>query len=55
MSEHFVSGYCRQIDGSRMVELETDGGEILDIDCCYGSCPFQTSCTIAKSVEEILE
>lgn len=54
MSEHYLSGYCRQLDGSRMVELVIEGGQIEEIDCCYGDCTFQCSCPIAKSVEELL-
>lgn len=55
MSEHFVSGYCRQLDAARMVELEIEGGEILDVDCRYGECTFQTSCQIAQAIEELLK
>ena len=55
MSEHFFSGYCRQLDGSRMVELVIENGQIEEIDCCYGDCTFQGNCPIAKSVEELLE
>ena len=39
--EKFVSGYCRQLDGSRMVEVILEDGEILEIDCCYGNCVHQ--------------
>lgn len=55
MSEHFVSGYCRQLDASRMVELEVEDGEVVDVDCCYGNCTFQGSCTIAEAIDEILK
>ena len=55
MRELFVSGYCRQLDSARMVELEEENGEILDCDCDYGSCPFQTVCKIAESIEEKLK
>ena len=36
--EKFVSGYCRQLDASRMVEVILEDGEITEIDCCYGNC-----------------
>lgn len=55
MSEYFVSGYCRQLDGARMVELEVENRQILDCDCDYGCCPFQTVCKIAESIEEKLK
>lgn len=55
MSEHFLSGYCRQLDAARMVELEIENHEIEDVDCNYGECPFQTSCQIAQSIGELLD
>lgn len=55
MSEHFVSGYCRQLDGARMVELEVVDRELTDCDCDFGNCPFQTVCKIAESIEEYLK
>ena len=36
--EKFLSGYCRQLDASRMVEVIIEDGEIAEIDCCYGNC-----------------
>lgn len=55
MSEHFLSGYCRQLDAARMVELEIKEKEVTDVDCRYGDCPFQTSCQIARSIDELLK
>lgn len=55
MSEHFASGYCRQLDAARMVELEVENHEIEFCDCDYGTCPFQTVCKIAESIEEYLK
>ena len=49
--EEFFSGYCRQIDGSRMVAAELEDGE-LSADCCFGSCPYEDRCTIAASLRE---
>ena len=51
--EYILSGYCRTLDQSRMVTVETDGRQILDVDCCYGSCPYEPSCTIAQKIREI--
>ena len=51
--EKFVSGYCRQLDASRMVEVILKNGEITEIDCCYGNCVYQSNCPVAKEIEEI--
>ena len=53
--EIFISGYCRVLDQSRMVELITDGGELVEVDCCYGSCIHEANCQIAKQIRETLE
>ena len=53
--EDFFSGYCRCIDCSRMVALVTVDGEIDEVDCNYGSCPYEGECTIAKKIREITE
>jgi hypothetical protein len=53
--EQFLSGYCRVLDGSRTVCVETEGGELLDADCCYGSCLYQRECPIARSIEALLQ
>ena len=51
--EKFLSGYCRQLDGSRVVEVILENGEITEIDCCYGSCVHQINCPIAKEIYEL--
>ena len=53
--EFFISGYCRAIDQSRMVELVTEDGQLAEVDCCYGSCVPEPNCQIAKQVREITE
>lgn len=55
MEEHIVSGYCRAIDQSRMVTVETEGGMFSDVDCGYGGCLYEKSCPIAKTIAKILE
>ncbi len=50
--EKFLSGYCRQLDASRMVEVVLEDGKITEIDCCYGSCVHQINCPIARELEE---
>ncbi len=52
-TEAFVSGYCRQLDGSRMVEVVLKDGVITEADCCYGNCVYQGSCPIARQLDEL--
>ena len=51
--EHFLSGYCRTVDGSRMVTLVTEDGKLIEVDCSYESCPYTSNCTVAKSIREL--
>ncbi|MBO5130507.1 MAG: ubiquinone biosynthesis protein UbiE [Oscillospiraceae bacterium] len=51
--EEFVSGYCRQLDASRMVEVILDDGKLDEVDCCYGDCIYQPNCQIAMRIEEL--
>lgn len=53
--EKYVSGYCRQLDSSRMVEVIIENGEITEIDCCYGNCIHQGNCLIAKEVTTLTQ
>ena len=53
--EKFISGYCRQLDASRTVEAIAEDGEITEVDCCYGSCVYQSSCLIAREIDEMTE
>lgn len=48
--ERFVSGYCRQIDGSRMVEVILTDGKVSEADCSFGSCPYEGACPIGKKI-----
>jgi len=52
--EKFVSGYCRQLDASRMVEVILENGEISEVDCCYGNCVYQSNCPVAREIEEMV-
>ncbi|MGM9641546.1 MAG: hypothetical protein ACI3V3_09310 [Faecousia sp.] len=52
--EKMISGYCRTQDQSRMVLVEYEAGTLVDVDCCYGDCPFQGSCEIAKAIDALL-
>ena len=51
--EEFISGYCRQLDASRMVEVVVVDGEIDEADCRYGDCIYQPNCPIAKRIDEL--
>ena len=51
--EKFCSGYCRQLDGSRMVEVIIEDGQLAEVDCCYGSCVYEGNCPIAKEIAEL--
>ncbi len=53
--EYFFTGYCRTNDASRMVEVVEENGKLLEVDCCYESCPYTGNCTIAQSIREITE
>ena len=51
--EKFVSGYCRVLDCSRLVEVLLNGNRIEEVDCCYGSCVYQPNCPIAKEIDAL--
>ncbi len=51
--ERFCSGYCRQLDASRMVEVILKRGQLTEVDCCYGNCVYQSSCLIAKEIDSM--
>ena len=53
--EEFISGYCRQLDCSRMVAVFIEDGNLTECDCGYEHCPHKPSCLIAKRISEILE
>lgn len=54
-TEKFISGYCRQLDASRMVEVVLEDGKITEVDCCYGSCVYQSECTVGKHISGLEE
>ena len=53
--ETFFSGYCRQIDNSRMVAVVTEGKTLLEADCCYLDCPYAADCVIGQKIDEFLQ
>ena len=54
MSEHYLTGYCRCLDNSRIVEVVIEDGKLEDCDCQYGTCQFQSLCTIAQGIGDII-
>lgn len=52
--ETFLSGYCRTTDQSRMVEVITENGKLLEVDCCYENCIHAPNCSIAQQIRELL-
>ena len=52
--ESFLSGYCRTTDQSRMVEVITEDGNLLEVDCCYENCIHAPNCSIAQQIRELL-
>ena len=55
MEERYLTGYCRCLDASRIVEVVTEDGKLDECDCSYGSCKFQSQCTIAQGIEGLTE
>lgn len=53
--EAFFSGYCRQVDNSRMVAVEAEGSTLSEVDCCYCQCPYTGECTIAQKITVFLK
>lgn len=53
MEEKYVTGYCRQMDSSRMVEVIVEHGQVTEADCSYGNCTFQGNCAVAKAIDEL--
>ena len=53
--EHYLSGYCRCLDASRMVEVITEDGTVTEVDCSFDNCPHTSNCTIACAIQELKE
>lgn len=52
--EKYISGYCRVLDKSRMVEVEDEDGEVF-IDCAYRNCPHAAVCQIGQQITVLLQ
>ena len=53
--ELFLSGYCRQIDGSRMVTVVLEDKALEEADCRFPDCLYSSNCQIAQKIAEALE
>ena len=53
--EVFFSGYCRQLDASRMVAVFVVDGALDEVDCRYGDCPHAPNCQIAKQIDALID
>ena len=51
--EKFVSGYCRQLDQSRVVTAVTEDGALTEVDCCYPACVHAPACPIAAELRAL--
>ena len=49
--EKFISGYCRVLDCSRLVEVLLTAGTVAEVACCYGNCNYQPNSPIAKEID----
>lgn len=45
-----ISGYCRTLDGPRLVLLEAEPGQEPEADCDYPDCPYAAVCTVAAQL-----
>lgn len=55
LEEKMLSGYCRQTDQARMVWVEYEDGQVTDVDCQFGSCPFSAECAIGQQIRKLTE
>ncbi len=53
--ELFLSGYCRQIDCSRMVTVVIEDGSLQEADCCFETCVYAPNCTVGEKIREALQ
>ena len=52
--EVFLSGYCRCMDASRMVAVTLEDGNLTDVDCNFGSCPYEKDCALAENIRSAI-
>ena len=51
--EWFFSGYCRVLDNSRMVCVETENGTLTEADCDFPCCPYTDQCAVAQQICDV--
>ena len=51
--EKFITGYCRQLDQSRVVTAVTEDGVLTEADCCYPNCVHAPACPVARELREL--
>lgn len=51
--EEFLSGYCRQMDNSRIVAVLLEDGRIAEVDCNFGACPYEGECALAQKIHAL--
>ena len=51
--EHFLSGYCKALDQSRMVTAVTENGCLTEADCAFPDCPYSPGCPIGEKIREL--
>ncbi|MBR6952124.1 MAG: hypothetical protein IKH56_10435 [Oscillospiraceae bacterium] len=52
--ELIVTGYCRKLDGSRVLCCEWESGG-WSTDCLYPACEFASVCSLIEKVKKPLE
>lgn len=52
--EQTFSGYCRTVDGARMVLCEREGEE-WDVDCAFFHCAYAQGCPIGQQIATLLQ
>ncbi len=53
--ESVVTGYCRQLDSSRMVCIAAQDGELTEVDCAFESCAYAPGCPVAEKIRQFLQ
>lgn len=53
--EKIISGYCRQLDQARIVMVEIEQGELVDVDCSFEACPNAAACPIGQQIVQALK
>ena len=53
--EYFFTGYCRNIDQSRVVAVEVEDQQLQEVDCCFETCIHAPNCTIAAEIRNLTE